>query len=98
MTQEQFHDEMVWLCEENTRAVYHPARFCEMVNTLGGLMTAKNLLNAPTISEGFETLWEAERLDLTVEAYAIQDRWSHLFTPEEIATAMQRLEDANYKP
>ena len=67
-----------------------------MVNESGGLGAAKRLLNAPDVSDGFRRLWEAKRLDLTVEAVVLQDKWASLFTPEELSSARQRLEDLGY--
>ena len=97
-TEEQFHDEMIRLCQETTEAVYNPGYFRNMVRDSGGLTTAKTLLNASGISDGFTCLWDAGRLDLTVEAVALLPQWASLFTPEELATARQRLEDAGYRP
>ncbi len=95
--EEQFHDEMVWLGEEAARQVYNPQRFKDMVRDRGGLATAQYLLDEPNISDGFATLWEAGRLDLTVEAVVIQERWMPLFTENQLQVARQRLEDAGYK-
>ena len=94
--EERFHDEMVRLGQETTRDVYTPRRFIDMVNESGGLGAAKRLLNALDVSDGFSRLWEAKRLDLTVEAVVLQDKWVSLFTPEELSTARQRLEDLGY--
>ena len=97
MSQEdRFHDEMVRTGQETARDVYIPRRFIDMVNESGGLGAAKRLLNPPDVSDGFRRLWEAKRLDLTVEAVVLQDKWVSLFTLEELSTARQRLEDLGY--
>lgn len=93
---ELFHEEMLWLCDETTRAVYNPQRFRQMVYESGGVYAVKQLLNAPELSDGFSRLWEASRLDLTVEACAIKDEWSCLFSDAELATARHRLQDLGY--
>ena len=67
-----------------------------MLNRRGGQATAASLLDAPSISEGFGTLWEAGRLDLTVEAVIIDEDWTNLFTQPQVATARNRLIDAKY--
>ena len=95
--EEQFHDEMVRLGQETVRDVYTPSRFIQMVNESRGLGAAKRLLNATDVSDGFRRLWEADRLDLTVEAVVLQDKWVSLFTPEELSTARQRLDDLGYR-
>jgi len=62
-----------------------------MVAERGGLETARYLLHAPGLSDGFTALWQCNRLDLTVEAHVIKPEWRGLFTEEEIAIAMGRL-------
>ena len=96
--EEQFHDEMIRLCQETTEAVYNPGYFRNMVSEQGGLVAVKALLNARGLSDGFTRLWEANRLDLTVEAVALLPQWAPLFTHQELATARQRLEDLGYNP
>ena len=51
-----------------------------MVVERGGLLTARYLLHAPTVSEGYAALWERKRLDLTVEAMILQPEWHALFS------------------
>lgn len=50
------------------------------------------------MSDGFVRLWENQRLDLTVERLASDERFAHLFTEQERATARQRLDDFGYGP
>ena len=78
-----------------TELDYRPIRFLQMVEELGGVATAKELLAAP-VQEGFTTLWEHGRLDLSMEALVLQPQWSSLFTESELAEARRRLSDAGY--
>lgn len=55
-----------------TEAGYHAAHFRGMVTELGSFATARRLLAAPTVSDGFSNLWERGRLDLTVEALVLR--------------------------
>jgi hypothetical protein len=50
-----------------------------MVSDQGGLQAAKSLLHSEGSSEGLTALWELARLDITMEAVAIQQPWSQLF-------------------
>ena len=50
----------------------------------------------PGVSDGFVTLWERQRLDLTVETLVVDDRFSGLFTEEERGIARKRLADFGY--
>jgi len=72
---------------------YRPIRFLQMVEELGGVATAKELLAAP-VQEGFTTLWEHGWLDLSMEALVLQLQWRPLFTESEVAEAGRRLNDA----
>ena len=68
-----------------SEANYHASRFLEMLYAHRGLETARILLHAPKVSDGYTALWERGRLDLTVEA-VINDnpKWHPLFTDEEL--------------
>ena len=73
-------------------AGYNATRFLRMLNDQGGLETARTLLHAATVSDGYAALWERQLLDLTVEAVILDPQWTPLFTDEERRIARQRLE------
>lgn len=75
---------------------YRPTRFLQMLSELGGVETAKKLINKPGGTEGFAKLWEAGSLDLTVEALVINEKYRELFTPEEIENCIRILKNYNY--
>jgi hypothetical protein len=99
MIEETFKGAMV---DIYTRAVaecdYRPTRFLHTIEERGAVATAKALLHAPKASDGFATLWERGRLDLSVEALVLQNRWRPLFTDDERAIARKRLHQVGYKP
>lgn len=70
---------------------YNPSRFIQLVNDRGGLATAKQLIRVDGGTSGFTTLWENNRLDLSVEAHAIKPEYRDLFTDEEIEICRNRL-------
>ena len=70
---------------------YNAVRFLQMLQEHGGVETARRLL--PEMSDGFVTLWEHGRLDLTVEYLVLQPKWHDLFTDDERKMARQRLRD-----
>lgn len=81
-----------------SEAGYKATIFLDMVTTRGGLATARYLINAPKVSEGYTHLYERGRLDLTVEALVVEDeRWRALFTEDEIVRADKRLAEYGYK-
>lgn len=92
----QFHEAMIQLYRDTCNAGinYRPSLLIHAVSMEGGFETARRYLQADEITDGFQRLWTAERLDLTVEHLVLQEPWRGLFTPEELATAEQRLADA----
>ena len=74
---------------------YRPGYFLDMLDKRGGEATAHALL-AGRPSDGFVKLWELKRLDLSVEAIALQHPWRSLFADQELRTAEQRLREAGY--
>jgi hypothetical protein len=63
-----------------------------------GLETARILLHASNVSEGYVALWERKRLDLAVEFVILAQEWRGLFSDEEREIALRRLADYGYKP
>ena len=90
----RFHEAMLQLYHEVVDAKignWHPTLLLQSVNQNGGLVTAKKYLCDPDVTEGFIKLWEADRLDLAVEALVLREPWRELFTPDELKVAEQRL-------
>jgi len=77
---------------------YRATRFLQLVGERGGVAAAKQLLRSPGLPQGLTKLWELGRLDLSMEALILQDRWAGLFTEEEIAVARKRLQDLGFRP
>lgn len=92
----QFHVEMVGIYHAAARIGYRASRFLRMVTDHGGLEAAKRLLRAPKEQSGLTQLWELRRLDLSVEALVLQERWDTLFSDEERQKARDRLDAHGY--
>ena len=77
---------------------YNPGYFRKMLDDLGGLGTAQELLVKNKPSSGFTELWGLGRLDLTVEALIIdnKEKYKELFSDKELKTANRRLKKLNY--
>ena len=99
MNQEgRFHQEMLRICEEAKEFGYDPFVLRNMVIRWGGRDAAKRLLRRGTDpTYGLIRLWDADRLDLSVEALTLREpSWSALFTLEELAEARRRLDEWGY--
>ena len=61
------------------------------------LENARRALSTRRLSDGFAALQEAQRLDLTLEALAVDRRFTALFTDQEANEALTRLLEAGYR-
>ena len=77
-------------------AGYPASYFFRMLQERGGLETALKLLHDNHISKGFTSLLRKGRLDLTVEAVILDEKWRALFTDQERGIARERLEECGY--
>lgn len=77
---------------------YRATRFLNLVNQIGGLEAARQLLRSDVHPEGLTALWEHGRLDLSMEALVLQEPWSTLFTDAELKSATRRLQRLGYFP
>jgi hypothetical protein len=95
----RFHRAMISIYETAKRELgYNATRFLQMISEQGGLATARQLLWSEAPSEGFTTLWERNRLDLTVEAHVLLDEFAPLFTDQDREQARLRLEAYGWRP
>lgn len=66
------------------------------VSDADAMKTAHRALSGNRESDGFAALENAKRLDLSLEALAIDKRFTSLFTDEEANNALMRLLDAGF--
>jgi hypothetical protein len=93
----RFHQKMIEVYELAKKECNYPAnRFLQMVGELGGLAAAKQLLASSRHPEGLTRLWEAGRLDISMEALVLGEPWCSLFSPVELAIARKRLASLGY--
>ena len=76
---------------------YNAVRFMQLVAEKGGVAAAKQLIGTNGGTEGFTTLWEHGRLDLSVEAHVLKDEFIELFTEEERKMCRDRLLEFGFK-
>lgn len=86
-----FHRETLSGIETLRSSGYSPTRFEQMVGQQGARDAARNLLRGRDASDGFTTLWEMGRLDMSIEAMVVLAWYKSLFTDDECATARSRL-------
>lgn len=67
------------------------------VDPENAMKTAHRQMSGSRVSDGFDALAAKNRLDLTLEALVIDNRFTALFTDEEANEALQRLLSAGYR-
>lgn len=94
-----FHRAMVSGYDRLKRELdYNATYFKRMVDADGGLAAAKQLLGGQRqdYAEGFTTLWEKGRLELSVEFFALLPEYAPLFDDRELTNARWRLGEHNF--
>lgn len=93
----QFHKDMLNIYEVAKMEIgYKASRFLQIVCEKGGYIAAKQLILTHGGTSGFEILWENKRLDLSVEALVLNDKYIKLFTEMERLTCRERLLNYGY--
>lgn len=94
-----FHRAMIGIYETAKRELgYNATRFLQMVSEQGGLAAARQLLWSDTPFDGFTTLWEHRRLDLTVEDHVLHAEFASLFSDADREQALARLKKYGWRP
>ncbi len=75
---------------------YNATRFLQLISEKGGVKAAKLLIAKDGGTYGFEVLWENNRLDLSVEAHVLKEKYSELFSEVEKEMCRKRLSDFGY--
>lgn len=94
----EFHRSMLNIYDAAAELGFRPVRFLRMVHVHGGVETARRLLSGSLAQSGLTRLWELERLDISMEALVLRERWHRLFSDAERQVARGRLEAYGYDP
>ncbi|WP_237389747.1 hypothetical protein [Bacillus sp. USDA818B3_A] len=95
----EFHKDMISIYQNAKRECgYNATRFLQMVAAQDGVKVAKSFIHKNQPTDGFTTLWEFGRLDLTVEALILKQKYQELFTDEERHTVSELLKQYGYEP
>jgi hypothetical protein len=90
--EQAFHSEMLAGADRLKKEIgYNPTRFNQMVGEHGGPEAVRLLLGGRDASDGFTTLWENDRLEMSCEAIALLHWYAGLFSEDERAVARHRL-------
>jgi hypothetical protein len=100
MTEDAFLKATLDICKRASEEInYRASGYLGLVEKHGAIGAAKYVINADPPAEGFTRLWEAHLLKLSTEVLVVEHPEFHpLFTPQEIARALQRLTEYGYLP
>ncbi|MDF2858840.1 MAG: hypothetical protein K0Q87_4691 [Neobacillus sp.] len=88
----EFHKDMLAIYQNAKKECgYNATRFLQMVASQDGLTVANSFILRSQPTDGFTTLWEMGRLDLTVEALVLKPKYQDLFSDEEREKVLELL-------
>ena len=90
---QEFTDDMMRMCQESSKLGYTPTYFMDMMKNMDGVDAAHILVGKREWSYGLKTLKEKKRWDLTIEAHVLKDKYSCLFSDEEIKVCEEKREE-----
>lgn len=94
---EQFDDEMMDVyIRAKEEAGYDAKKFRQMIGPGRGVQAAKNLIQGARVQSGFEKLFLAGKLEITMEARMLKPKFAELFSAAELREAKTRLESAGF--
>ena len=70
---------------------YDPSRFLGMVHNYGPVEACSRVIMDPALPRDFLKLCQSDRLDLTVEALVLRDKFKILFADNVLVQARKRL-------
>jgi hypothetical protein len=80
-------------CAESESIGYAPRKFRAMMSESGPAGACVRVIMSAKIPDGFLTLLELNRLDLTAEATVLRGPWKELFESGVLDRARKRLKD-----
>lgn len=75
---------------------YRPTVFLDMINKSNAVAAVKQLINSNEVPYGYTKLWELNALELSMENLVQKEKWTLLFTDEELKKARKRLKDYGF--
>ncbi|MCR8633926.1 hypothetical protein [Paenibacillus radicis (ex Xue et al. 2023)] len=95
---EQFHKDVISAYKKaKSECGYNASIFIQIVTRDGALKVAKDFIHKKQATTGFEKLYFAGRLDLTIEAHVLLPKYKSMFTLEERKTAFERLKEYKFE-
>lgn len=95
--EKQFQEELIKNCQiAEKECGCKLTRFLQTVEKFGGVKTAKEILRKGRLSDSFDKLQEAGRIELTMEALVCDSKYGDLFTDDEVNSCYEVLCEHGY--
>ncbi|OON92967.1 MAG: hypothetical protein ATN31_07415 [Candidatus Epulonipiscioides saccharophilum] len=96
---EIFSKEMLSLYKKiNSQVKYRAQNMLKYINEYGGYQAALKYIYAPSYTNDFSALWEAGRLDLSIEVLLLNPKYDSIVPDSAKDFCKKRLDEYNYKP
>ncbi|ONI44038.1 hypothetical protein AN641_08635 [Candidatus Epulonipiscioides gigas] len=96
---ELFSKEMLILYKQISKQIkYKSQNLLKYINEYGGYQAALKYIYTPSYTNDFSALWEAGRLDLSIEVLLLNEKYRSIIAPDVINFCTRRLNEYNYKP
>ena len=96
---QSFHNEMVLIYKRITKELKHKSpRLIDLINKHGGYEAAIKYLVTESAVQDFAVLWENQRLDLSVEALIVNEKYRDIFDEAIVKTCDKKLQEYSYAP
>lgn len=95
--EKQFDEVLINNCEiAKKECDCNPTRFLQTLEKFGGVKTAKEIIRKGRVSDDFDKLQEAGRIELSMEAMITKSQFSELFTDDEVNSCFEVLCEYGY--
>lgn len=95
---QQFQESLLATCQQAQVQVprCQLTRLMQTIQQRGGVETVQELCRRGQYSDGFTALEQAGRLDLSLEAVVIQEKFGQLFTDDQVNACYDALVEGGY--
>ena len=96
---QSFHNEMILIYKRITKELkYKSPRLIDLINKHGGYEAAIKYLATESSVQDFAVLWENERLDLSIEALIVSEKYRGIFDESIVKMCDKKLSEYSYAP
>lgn len=94
---QQFQETLLASCQKAQDEMgCQMTRLMQTIEKRGGVETVGELLRRGRLSDGFDALQKGRRLELSIEAVVVQEKFGQLFTDDQVNACYDVLLESGY--